>query len=80
MTMSIVAPARRRAASVRSGCAVWSTREAMLMSAPRLAGERPRRDDALLRAAQLRRGDHLHRLRDLLRRLHGANAPAHVNE
>ena len=48
--------------------------------APRLVRERPRRHDALLRAAQLRRGDHLHRLRDLLRRLDGANAPAHVNE
>ena len=36
---------------------------------PDSLGVRPRRGHALLRAAQLRRGDHLHRLRDLLRAL-----------
>ena len=41
---------------------------------------RARVHDALLRAAQLRRGDHLHRLRDLLRVLHRAHAAPEVNE
>jgi hypothetical protein len=42
--------------------------------------ERPRRDDAFLRAPQARRGDHLHRLGNLLRRLDGANSATEVNE
>ena len=40
----------------------------------------PRRLGRLLRAAQLRRGDHLHRLGDLLRRLHRGDAVAEVFE
>jgi hypothetical protein len=39
-----------------------------------LHGVRPRRHDALLRTTQLRRGDHLHRLRNLLRVLDRADA------
>jgi len=48
--------------------------------APGFTGERTGGHDAFLRATQLRRGHHLQGLRDLLRRLHGANAPAHVYE
>lgn len=46
----------------------------------RLNREGPRGNHFFLRATQLRRGDHLQRLRDLLRQLDGANAPAHVNQ
>ena len=45
-----------------------------------LRGVRPRVHDPLLRAAQLRRGDHLHRLGDLLRVLHRANAAPEVDQ
>src|SRR5262245_48833495 len=41
-----------------------------------LVGIRPRRDRRLLRATQLRRRDHLHRLGDLLRAAHRSDAPA----
>ena len=41
---------------------------------------RPRLLNPLLRAAELRRGDHLHRLRDLLRRFHRANAAPDVEK
>ena len=41
---------------------------------------RSRRDRPILRAAQLRRGDHLDRLRDLLRVLHAPDPPADVDE
>ena len=37
-------------------------------------------DDAILRPAQLRRRDHLHRLGDLLGRFHRADAPAQVEQ
>jgi hypothetical protein len=53
----------------------------MLASTRRASrAKRPRGHDPLLRPAQLRRGDHLHRLRNLLRRLDGADAPPHVNQ
>jgi len=39
-----------------------------------------RREDAVLRAAQLRRRDHLHRLRDLLRVLHAADPAPDVDQ
>ena len=42
--------------------------------------ERPRAHDPLLRATQLRGGDHLHRLRDLLRRFHRPDAAAEVKQ
>ena len=45
-----------------------------------LHGVRTRVGDPLLRAAQLGRSDHLHGLRDLLRVLHRADAPAEVNQ
>ena len=65
--------------SSRSGCADGSTRDARLFSTRSIcAGERPRLLDPLLRAAQLRRGDHLHRLGDLLRRLDRADAAADI--
>ena len=81
MTMSSVAPvsAPGRRAEQRMRRLIDARRDAG-QHAPGFARERPRRHHALLRAAQLRRGDHLHRLRNLLRRLHGANAPAHVNQ
>ena len=41
-------------------------------------GVRPGRDDAVLRALQLRRGDELHRLRDLARALDGLDSPAQL--
>jgi hypothetical protein len=41
-------------------------------------GEGARRGHAVLGALHLRRGDHLHRLRDLLRVLHGLDAPAEL--
>jgi hypothetical protein len=59
---------------------LFDARADVRQHAPGLARERPRRDDPVLRAAQLRRGHHLHGLRDLLRRLDGADAPAHVDE
>ena len=40
----------------------------------------PRAHDPLLRAAQLRRGDHLHRLGDLLRVLHRADAAPEIDQ
>ena len=43
-----------------------------------MIGVRPRGHDALLRAAQLGRGDELHRLGDLLRGLDGADPPLDV--
>ena len=43
-------------------------------------GVRTRGDHAILRAAQLRRRDHLHGLGDLLRVLHRADAPADVDQ
>ena len=45
-----------------------------------LGRERARLLDALLGAAQLRRGDHLHGLGDLLRRFHRPDAAADVQE
>ena len=45
-----------------------------------LNGVGTRVDDPLLRAAQLRRGDHLHRLGDLLRVLHRPNAAPEINQ
>ena len=64
-----------------SGWIDGSTRAATLLEhALHLHGIGPGVDDALLRAAQLRRGDHLHRLRDLLRVLHRANAAAEVDQ
>jgi hypothetical protein len=42
--------------------------------------EGARGNDALLRPSQTRGGDHLHRLRDLLRRLDRANAAPEVNQ
>ena len=64
-----------------SGWIDGSTRAATLRQhALHLHGVRPRVHDALLRAAQLRRGDHLHRLRDLLRVLHRAHAAPEVNQ
>ena len=42
--------------------------------------ERPRRDDALLRAPQARGRDHLHRLGDLLRRLDRADPATEVDQ
>ena len=45
-----------------------------------LVGVGPRREDALLGAPQLRRGDELHRAGDLLRRLDGADPPPDVPE
>jgi hypothetical protein len=45
-----------------------------------LHGEGARRDRALLRTLQLRRRDHLHGLRDLLRILDRLDAPADVEE
>ena len=56
---------------------VDARREAV-QHAQHLRGERPRLLNPLLRAAQLRRGDHLHRLGDLLRRLHRADAAADI--
>jgi hypothetical protein len=46
--------------------------------AQHLARERPRQLDPLLRAAQPRRGDHFHRLRDLLRRLDRPDAASNI--
>jgi len=45
-----------------------------------LLRERARTRHALLRAAQLRRGDHFHRLRNLLRVLHRTHAAPEVNQ
>jgi hypothetical protein len=75
------APCRRRAAPalVEQRMRRRSTRVARLFEhAQHLDRERARLLDALLRAAQPRRGDHLHRLRDLLRRLDRADAPPDV--
>ena len=64
-----------------NGCASWSTRDDQAVQHFQHAlRERPRRDDAFLRAPQARRGDHLHRLGDLLRRLDGADPAAEVYE
>src|SRR5688572_22196160 len=41
---------------------------------------RTRRDDPILRALETRRGNHLHRFGNLLRRFDGADSPAQVNE
>ena len=48
--------------------------------AQHLSRVRTAADDALLRLAQLRRRDHLHGLRDLLRRLDRADAPTNVDQ
>ena len=45
-----------------------------------LRGERPGLLDAILRAPELRRRDHLHGLGDLLRRFHRADATADVQQ
>jgi hypothetical protein len=45
-----------------------------------LRGVGTRVDDALLRAAQLRRGDHFHRLGDLLRVLDRADPATQIDE
>jgi hypothetical protein len=45
-----------------------------------LHGVRPCVHDSLLRSAQLRRGDHFHRLGDLLCVLHRTNTAAKVNQ
>ena len=83
ITMSSALAARPSASarSSSSGCAAGSTRDARLLEhAPHLGRERPRLLDALLRAAQPRRGHHLHRLGDLLRRLDRADPAPDVNE
>jgi hypothetical protein len=45
-----------------------------------LLGERARRDDALLRPAQARGSDHLHRFGDLLRRFDGTDPAPEIDE
>ena len=74
-----LAAGARLARSSSSGCAAGSTRDARLFSTRSICGrERPRLLDALLRAAQPRRRDHLHGLGDLLRRLDRADPAADV--
>ena len=69
--------ARRRAA----GASTASTRPARLCSTRSMRfEERPRADDAIVRAAQARGRDHLHGLGDLLRRLDRADPAADVNQ
>ena len=52
----------------------------MLRHLAQFQGVRARREDLVLRATQLRRGDHLHRLGDLLRVLHRPDAPAKIDQ
>jgi hypothetical protein len=48
--------------------------------AEHLIRKRSRGQNSLLRPTELRRRDHLHRLGDLLRRPHRANAASDVNQ
>ena len=71
----------RGSRTVSSGWIDGSTRAATLLQhALHLHGVRPRVHDPLLRAAQLRRGDHLHRLGDLLRVLDRADPPPEIDQ
>jgi hypothetical protein len=70
---------RRRHAQQRVGVLI-DPRDEPIKDLQHALRERPGRDDALLRASQARRRDHLHRLGDLLRRLDGADPPAEVYE
>ena len=76
MITSVRLSGRARAPS-SSGWIDGSTRDGdARQHALHLHGVRPRAHDPLLRAAQLRRGDHLHRLGDLLRVLDRADRGA----
>ena len=58
----------------------FDPRRQIVQQPAHLIGEGPRGEDALLRPPQPRSGDHLHRLRKLLRGLHRSNAAAQVDE
>ena len=79
MTMSSGRPPAPPARS--SGCdVVLDARRQAVQHRQHALRERPRGDDALLRALQARGGDHLHRLGDLLRRLDRADPATQVDE
>ena len=74
-------PARGVARSSSSGCADGSTRDARLFSTRRICIANGRA--CWMRSCarrSLRRGDHLHRLRDLLRRLDRADPAADIEQ
>ncbi len=74
-TWSLPVPAQQRRRAGRTRERRW---RCWTITALHLVGIGPRRLGRLLGAAQLRRRDHLHGLGDLLRRLGGGDADAHV--
>ena len=79
--MTSVRLSGRGSRTASSGWIDGSTRDATLPEhALHLHRIRPRVDDALLRAAQLRRGDHFHGLGDLLRVLDRADPASEIDQ